>query len=137
LEYLGFLPCFRKNCLPWRASLSVPVSKPAKSVSSHLKYRAVGNFPLFKWVISLRRRLVLLPVYMIDFLALASSYAPSSCDSLSKFPRVNFRHLPLIGIIPLLLVIDANHRLAYPLAERLEDRANGNSVTKGDNRNGI
>jgi len=34
------------------------------------------------------------------------------------------------------VMIDANHRLAYPLVKRLEDIADGNSIREGDNRNG-
>jgi hypothetical protein len=37
----------------------------------------------------------------------------------------------------LLLMIDANHTLAYPLAKRLEGRANGISIKRIDDKNGI
>ena len=101
--YLGILPCLVANFSARRASSSVPDSKSRNAANSHLKYQTVVSFPLFKWVINLRRRLVLLSVYMIDFLALASSYAPSSFGSPSKCSRVNLRHLLTIGIIQLTL----------------------------------
>jgi len=137
LEYLGFLACACENFLAWRASLSMPVSQSQKPMMSHLKYRAVGNCPLIRWVINLRRRFLLLPMRMIDFLALASSYAPSFAGSFPKFSRVNLCHLPFIGIIHLPLVIDPNSRLAYPLAKRLEGMASGNSDRKVNSTNGI
>ena len=130
--YLGFLLCVSRNFWVWRASLVLPVSQSPRWIMSHLKYRAVGSFPLIRWVINLRRRLLLLPTYMIDFLALPSSYAPSFSGSFSKFPRVNFRHLLFIGILPLPIMIDANNRLAYPLAKRLGGRANGTLFRSGN-----
>jgi hypothetical protein len=136
LVYLGFLLCPWRNFSAWRASLAVPVSHSPKWTMSHLKYRAVGRSSLIRWVINLRRTFWLLPMYMTDFLALASSYAPSFCDSFSKFVRVNLCHLAFIGILPLQLMIDASHRLAYPLAKRLEGITNGIGIPKGDGKNG-
>lgn len=137
MEYLGFLACACENFLAWRASLSVPVSKSKKPMMSHLKYRAVGSSPLIRWVINLRRRFLLLPMRMVDFLALASSYAPSSSGSLSKFGRVNLRHLPFIGIIHPPLMIDADNRLAYPLGQKLEGKyGDTQRFRRGINHNG-
>jgi len=136
--YLGFLPCVRKNFLAWRASLALLLSVSSiLGTSSHLKYRAVMSFPSIRWVISLRRRLLLLPMYMTDFLVLASSYAPFRSGKPSKFVRVNLRHLAFIGIIHLPFMIDANYRLAYPLAKRLEGSTSGNLRNGDANGSGI
>lgn len=135
MEYLGFLACICMNFLAWRAPLSVPLSQSVKPRISHLKYRTVGSSPLIRWVINLRRRFLLLPMRIIDFWALASSYAPSFSGSFCKFSRVNLRHLPFIGIIHLPLMIDSNSRLAYPLEKRLEGIANAKSVREGNGRN--
>ena len=51
---------------------------------------------------------------------------------LSKRIRLAERH----GILPVTLMIDAEHRLAYPLATRLEGIANAKSIREGDSRNG-
>jgi hypothetical protein len=40
-------------------------------------------------------------------------------------------------MVSLPIMIDANNRLAYSLAKRLEGRANGNISTEGDDGNGI
>lgn len=136
MEYLGFLARACENFLAWRASLSLPDSKSKMSLNSHLKYRTVVSFPPMRCVISLRRRLLLLPVYMIDLLALASSYAPSFAGRLSKFSRVNLRHLDFIGIFHPLFMIDATHRLAYPLGQKLEGIANDGRIHEDNNRHG-
>ena len=83
----------------WCLSLSLPVSRSSMDAHSHLKCLIVGNLPLIKWVINLRRILVLLPVYNIDLLALASSYAPSPSGKVLITSRVNLLHLLLIGIL--------------------------------------
>jgi hypothetical protein len=133
LVYLGFLLCPWRNFSACRASLAVPVSHSPKYTMSHLKYRAVGRSSLVRWVINLRRTFWLLPIYMTDFLALASSYAPSCVGSFSKFVRVNLCHLAFIGIFNTPFMIGANHRLAYPLGKRLEGIANDRMVRRGKN----
>ena len=99
----------------WRLSFSMPDSKSNIELSSHLKYLIVGNLPLIKWVINLRRIFVLLPVYKIDLLALANSYAPSSSGKVLMTSRVNFLHLPLIGIINL-LILEFDRLLGYNIS---------------------
>lgn len=131
--YLGFLICAKPNFWAWRASLVLPVSQSPRWIMSHLKYRAVGSFPPIRWVINLRCRLLLLPTYMMDFLALPSSYAPSFSGSFSRFARVNFCHLPFIGITALPFVIDSYTKIPYPLAKRLEARYGNRQWIRGCN----
>jgi len=70
-----------------------------------------------------RMDLSLLPIYITVLpLALPISYTPVSVverASITSF--LNGTHLAFIGIIHPPFMIDANNRLSYPLAKRLED----------------
>lgn len=102
MVYLGFLPRVAKNLSAWRASLSTLDSRSNMEQTSQRKYRAVVSLPCVKWVYNLRRRLLLLPLYMMALAALANWYAPSSCGTRLIFSKVNLDHLFCIGMIHLL-----------------------------------
>jgi hypothetical protein len=76
---------------------------------------------------------------MVATVTLALPKEPSTTHD---FLRIKFAKYMFLDILklhhvpPFIVMIDASHRLAYPLAKRLEGRVDGDSVRKGDNKNG-
>lgn len=79
----------------------------------------------------------LLPIYTTVSLC-SNSYAPASSGAFLATSSLKGCSLFLVSGIPLLyntLVIDSNTPLCYPLAKRLEGRANGTLFSKGNRGN--
>ena len=76
-----------------------------------------------------------------EVLPLASAEANTTANMMlptmpNKAMIITRRHLSIVWSL-FAVVIDAIHRLSYPLAKRLEGIAGGNSIKRIDNKNGI
>jgi hypothetical protein len=133
----GYLPCVflksESNLASALAASSGLVLRLRKCVQA-----ANAVFPL--WV---RRRertdLSLLPMYNTTLpLALPISYTPVSVvERASIISFLNSIQVAFIGTVHPPVMIDATHRLAYPLAQRLEGIANGTRIRNGDSKSGL